>query len=145
MNKTAISPLVLPFGWRELNEKYELKNDQGLDFVANVLSSSGNVISVFKAKKGLKIKTFEMMIEDYGQVTTSLKLKKKFNIKIGEDLYPIYIIAGQNDILMAQMFIEKDGLFSLVCTLNEGGKNFEEYSKKSPVLNDLVSLIRRNR
>lgn len=135
---------ALPTGWALINEKYQLKNDQGLDFVANIVAPCGKVVTVFKAQPLLGIASFDRMISDYAEVTPSLKLKKKFNIKLKDKSLPIYIIVGENNSIFAQCFVDsEDGtVFSLLTYLDECGKSFKEYAGKNPVLNELVSLMR---
>lgn len=135
---------ALPLNWKVIDEKYQLKNDQGLDFVANVVAPCGRVVTVFMAQPLLGLSSFDKMISDYAQVTPSLKLKKKFNIKMKEKSLPIYIIVGENDALFAQAFLQTETgeIYSLLTFLEEGGKTFKEYSQKNPVLGELVSLMR---
>lgn len=137
-------PLTLPSGFKILDEKYSLANDQGLKFLCNLLSQS-NVISVFKADEGVGMNAFDMMIRDYSQITPSLALKKKFNVRLGEKTYPIYIIGGENGSLMAQGFLEKDGVYCFVASLAKAGKNYSEYKKLNPAIDLIVSIMRCNR
>lgn len=134
----------LPTGWKFVDETYQLKNDQGLDFVANVVAPCGRIVTVFKAQPLLGLASFDKMISDYAQVTSGLKLKKKFNIKMKEKSLPIYIIVGEENSLFAQAFLttEDGAIFSLLTYLDESGKNFKEYSQKNPILGELVSLLR---
>ncbi len=142
MKENKLFPFPLPFGWKVLDEKYDLKNDQGLLFVANVLTAKGFVVSIFEAEKGLKLKTFDMMISDYKKITPSLRLKKKFNLKIKDITYPIYIIEGENGNLSMQFFMEKEKIFSFVTSLTYPGKTFEEYRTKNPVIGEVISLLK---
>lgn len=134
----------LPSSWKIIDEEYQLKNDQGLDFVANIVAPCGRVVTVFMVQPLLGITGFDKMISDYAQVTPSLKLKKKFNIKLKESSLPIYIIVGEDNALFAQAFLQTAGgeIYSLLTFLDEGGKSFKEYSQKNPVLSQLVSLMR---
>lgn len=135
---------ALPSNWKILDEKYQLKNDQGLDFVANAVAPCGRVVTVFMAQPLLGLSSFDKMISDYAQVTPSLRLKKKFNIKMKNKSLPIYIIAGEENSLFAQAFLQTEAgeIYSLLTFLDDGGKTFKEYSQKNPVLGELVSLMR---
>ena len=131
--------LILPKGFSALEERYELSNDQNLQFHENVLSPSGAVISVFEAKEDMQ--TYDKMIRDYANVTENLQMKKKFSIKIGEKQCYIYII-GKADFL-AQGFIQVRGkLFSFVTSLQNLGKNYAETKAANPSFADLVELMR---
>lgn len=142
--KEQLKMFVLPADWKRLDEEYQLKNDQGLDFVANIVAPCGKVVTVFKAQSLLGIESFDRMISDYAQVTPTLKLKKKFNIKTNEKSFPIYVIEGQDNALFAQAFLQtEDGaIYSLLTFLDESGKNFKEYSQKNPILGNIVSLLK---
>lgn len=135
---------VLPTGWRLIDEKYQLKNDQGLEFVANIVAKCGKVVTVFMAQPLLGLASFDKMIADYAQVTSTLKLKKKFNIKLKEKSFPIYIIVGEGGSEFAQAFLQTESgeIYSLLTFIDESGKSFKEYSEKNPVLSEIVSLLR---
>lgn len=135
----------LPNGFSWLKEEYVLKNDQGLNFVANILSPSGAVLSLFEAQQHLGSAGLDVMIHDYGKITNNLSMKKKFNIKLGEKSYPIYIIEGLQNSLFAQGVIEKEKLYVLISFLNENGKDFKDFSQKNPVLGDMVEIMRKNK
>ena len=85
------------------------------------------------------------MIKDYEKVTNNLKLKKKFNIKMGEISYPIYIIESSDGILIAQAVVQNKKIFSLITFLKEEGANFKEYELKNPVLQEMISIMRKNK
>lgn len=142
--KNEVKMFDLPHGWKRINETYQLKNDQGLDFVTNILSPSGRVVTVFKAQPLLGLPSFDKMINDYGEITVLLKLKKKFNIKMKEKTFPIYIIEGADGTIFAQAFFDTENkdVFSLLTCLETAGKNFKEYAQNNPVLNEIVSLLR---
>ena len=141
--KNNSCPISLPKGWKMSNESYTLKNDQGLNFVANLISPGNKVISMFKADKDLDISTFDLMIADYGEITDKLKLKKKFSMKFGEISFPIYIIESTDGALIAQGFTEHDDLvYSFVTFLDQAGKDYKEYCALNPVLKELASLMR---
>ena len=86
------------------------------------------------------------MIKDYQKVTNNLKLKKKFNIKIGEVSYPIYIIEGEEGILIAQAVIAKgEQTMALITFLQQKAENFKDYAQKNPVLDEMVAIMRKNK
>ncbi len=141
MNSILNLPFALPAGWGMSTEKYELKNDQGLSFIFNLISEKKKVISVFKADEHLKAATFELMIADYSQITDGLKLKKKF--KLGDKA--IYIIEGENEALFAQCFIENEsGVYSFITSLDKAGKDYKEYCALNPVIAELAALLKVN-
>ena len=141
--KNVNCPINLPKGWKTSNETYSLKNDQGLNFVANLVSPSKKVISLFKADKDLTISTFDLMIADYDKITNGLKLKKKFGLKFGEISFPIYIIESTDGAIIAQGFTQKDEeVYSFITFLDKTGNNYKEYCELNPVLGELASLLR---
>ena len=142
----AMEDIILPQGFHWAQERYNLKNDQGLDFVANIFSPKGNVISLFKAQQFVGFTAIDLMIKDYQKETNNLKLKKKFNIKIGEISYPIYIIEGDEGILIAQAVIAKgEQTMALITFLQQKGENFKDYAQKNPVLDEMVAIMRKNK
>ena len=142
----AMENLILPKGFAWARQRYNLKNDQGLDFVANIISKQGNVISLFKGQQFVGSTAIDLMIKDYKKVTDNLKLKKKFNIKLAGVVYPIYIIEGENNMLIAQSVIEKQGqTLSFITFINQKGENFSDYAQKNPVLNEIVEIMKVNK
>lgn len=137
--------LILPEGFKLSKEKYTLKNDQGLDFIDNIITPTGNVISLFGTQQFIGFTAIDLMIKDYEKVTNNLKLKKKFNIKMGEISYPIYIIESSDGTLIAQAVVQNEKIFSLITFLKEKGANFKEYELKNPVLQEMISIMRKNK
>ena len=137
--------LILPEGFKLSKEKYTLKNDQGLDFIDNIITPTGNVISLFGTQQFIGFTAIDLMIKDYEKVTNNLKLKKKFNIKMGEISYPIYIIESSDGTLIAQAVVQNEKIFSLITFLKEEGANFKEYELKNPVLQEMISIMRKNK
>lgn len=138
-------PFNLPSGWKISKDRYELKNDQGLTFLLNLVSPKGNVVSLFQAEKGLSANTFNIMINDYSQITDALKLKKKFKLKFQDVEKIIYIIEGKDGSLFAQSFIENPGgVFSFITFLNKAGKDYKEYCFLNPVISDISALLKVN-
>ena len=145
MINSFTAPFALPIGWGMSTEKYELKNDQGLTFILNLITAKKNVVSVFKADKNLHASTFELMIADYKQITNGLKLKKKFKLKFSENEKTIYVIEGKDGTQFCQCFIENDGgVFSFITFLNKPGKDYKEYCVLNPVITELAALLKVN-
>lgn len=129
----------LPKGYKLLKEKYSLNNDQNLRFVCNLLSPCGSVITVFEAKESLE--TYDKMIKDYSNVTQNLQMKKKYNLKIGERVCPIYVIG--KDTFLAQAFLEIRGtLYSFLSGVDTFGENYSQTKQNSPAFESLVNLLR---
>lgn len=138
-----LCPIKLPNGWKVSDEKYLLKNDQGLTFIANLISPKNKVISLFEAEEGLGLYSFDAMLSDYSKITEQLKLKKKFSMKFSESAFPIYIIEGKDGELFAQGFVQRESkIYSFITFLEKSGKNYQEYLSLNPVLGELVALMR---
>ena len=136
MSKIAMK---IPKGYIRLQEKYDLSNDQNLQFVFNLLSPNKTIISVFLAKEELSV--YDKMIKDYKNITSNLELKKKFNIKIGEKTASLYIIGKES--FFAQMFFQLDDkLYSFVSTIEKFEPNYEKIKKENVSLSDLVGFVR---
>ncbi len=136
-------PINISKGWKISEEKYLLNNDQGLSFIANLISPNNCVISLFEAEEGLGLFAFDLMIADYNKITDELKLKKKFSMKFSQFTFPIYIIEGKNGQLFAQGFIEKEEkVYSFITFLEKAGKDYKEYVSLNPSLRDLAQLMR---
>ncbi len=129
----------IPKGYIKLQEKYDLSNDQNLQFVFNLLSPNKTIISVFLAKEELFV--YDKMIKDYKSITPNLELKKKFNIKIGEKTASLYIIG--KDSFFAQLFFQfGNKLYSFVTTLEKFEPSYEKLKKENLALADLVGFVR---
>ncbi len=136
MSKIAMK---IPKGYIRLQEKYDLSNDQNLQFVFNLLSPNKTIISVFLAKEELSV--YDKMIKDYKNITSNLELKKKFNIKIGEKTASLYIIGKES--FFAQMFFQLDDkLYSFVSTIEKFEPSYEKIKKENVSLSDLVGFVR---
>lgn len=136
MSKIAMK---IPKGYIRLQEKYDLSNDQNLQFVFNLLSPNRTIISVFLAKEELSV--YDKMIKDYKNITSNLELKKKFNIKIGEKTASLYIIGKES--FFAQMFFQLDDkLYSFVSTIEKFEPSYEKIKKENVSLSDLVGFVR---
>ena len=131
--------IKIPKGYIRLQEKYDLSNDQNLQFVFNLLSPNKTIISVFLAKEELSV--YDKMIKDYKNITSNLELKKKFNIKIGEKTASLYIIGKES--FFAQMFFQLDDkLYSFVSTIEKFEPSYEKLKKENISLSDLVGFVR---
>ncbi len=131
--------IKIPKGYKKLQEKYDLSNDQNLRFVFNLLSPNKKIISVFLAKEDLAV--YDKMIKDYKDITPNLELKKKFNIKIGEKTASLYIIGKES--FFAQMFFQLDDkLYSFVSTIEKFEPSYEKIKKENVSLSDLVGFVR---
>lgn len=129
----------IPKGYIKLQEKYDLSNDQNLQFVFNLLSPNKTIISVFLAKEELFV--YDKMIKDYKSITPNLELKKKFNIKIGEKTASLYIIG--KDSFFAQLFFQfGNKLYSFVTTIEKFEPSYEKLKKENLALADLVGFVR---
>ena len=136
MSKIAMK---IPKGYIKLQEKYDLSNDQNLQFVFNLLSPNKTIISVFLAKEELFV--YDKMIKDYKSITPNLELKKKFNIKIGEKTASLYIIG--KDSFFAQLFFQfGNKLYSFVTTIEKFEPSYEKLKKENLALADLVGFVR---
>ena len=136
MSKIAMK---IPKGYIRLQEKYDLSNDQNLQFVFNLLSPNRTIISVFLAKEELSV--YDKMIKDYKNITSNLELKKKFNIKIGEKTASLYIIGKES--FFAQMFFQLDDkLYCFVSTIEKFEPSYEKIKKENVSLSDLVGFVR---
>ena len=131
--------MKIPKGYIKLQEKYDLSNDQNLQFVFNLLSPNKTIISVFLAKEELFV--YDKMIKDYKSITPNLELKKKFNIKIGEKTASLYIIG--KDSFFAQLFFQfGNKLYSFVTTIEKFEPSYEKLKKENLALADLVGFVR---
>lgn len=131
--------IKIPKGYKKLQEKYDLSNDQNLRFVFNLLSPNKKIISVFLAKEDLAV--YDKMIKDYKDITSNLEMKKKFNIKIGDKSATIYIIGKESFFAQAFFQVEKE-LFSFITSIEICEKNYEKLKKESNAFFDLIGLMR---
>ncbi len=147
VKKKELKTINLPKNWEKIKVKYDIKNQQGLSFVSNFLTSNNNILSLFVAEEGLGLISFDLMLKDYSVITSDFKLKKKFNVNYSSSAtpiqFPIYIVEGKGRDLFAQCFFEVNGyVYSLVTFLNEGGKDFKEYEEKNSALKDMVEFLK---
>ena len=76
------------------------------------------------------------------KITPNLLLKKKYNIKIGERVYHIYIVTAGKD-YFAQAYVDMNGgQVCFIASLSNPADKFDELKSQNPILNDFVTIMR---
>ena len=137
----------LPNNYSLTNDKYSLPNGQGFINTENYLSTDGKVISFFEIHRQSKdfFDSYDKFCNDYKLVTQKFELYKNFKIRLGDYLFPIYIIKGFNQklIYFVQAFIDcGDCLGCLMFQISKADGETKELINENKIFVDVVKILR---
>lgn len=137
----------LPEGYHLTKDKYHLANGQGFYNRENYLSDDGNVISFFELHRDPDefIESYTSLTESYKKLTDKFDLAGNFNLKIGEFVFPTFVIKGYHDklIFIMQVFVNcGDCLGCFMITLKTFDSDIKKLLKEEPIFADLVKILR---
>ncbi len=137
---------LLPSGFVASKERYNLPNGQGLNNLSNYISPEGGVISLFEARRDPDefFTYYDRLTENYANLGNSYSLQEKCNLKVGEFVFPTYVIkcAGEKLFFIIQVFVNCGdcvGCFMLNAT------SFTKVSseiKSNKLFSQLVKILR---
>ena len=136
----------LPEDFSLTTDKYSLENGQGFINTENYLSQTAGVISLFEVHRDPEefFFFFFSLMKDLTKVTGKSELKEQLKLKVGDFVFPTYVIKGFSGkvIYTIQIFVNcGDCLACFMITLDQY-KNFKTTMKESPLLSALVKLLR---
>lgn len=137
----------LPSDYHVATDKYDLVNGQGFYNRENYLSDDGKVISFFEIHRDPDefIESYTSLSESYKKLTDKFELVSNFNLKLGEYLFPVFVIKGFQDKLIytMQVFINcGDCMGCFMITINTFDSDIKALLKKEKVFADLVKILR---
>ena len=137
----------LPKGYKVTADKYDLVNGQGFINKENYLSEDGRVISFFEIHRDPSefLQSYQALTERYKTVTDKFELAGQFNVKLGEFVFPIYIIKGYHDKLIytVQAFVNcGDCLGCFMACIGSFDDDIKALIKKEPLLADIIKILR---
>lgn len=136
----------LPEDFSLTTDKYSLENGQGFINTENYLSQTAGVISLFEVHRDPEefFVYYDSLMKDLTKVTGKSELKEQLKLKVGDFVFPTYVIKGFSGkvIYTIQIFVNcGDCLACFMITLDHY-KNFKTTMKESPLLSALVKLLR---
>lgn len=137
----------LPDNYKVTTDKYDLINGQGFYNRENYLSDDGKVISFFEIHREPDgfIESYISLTESYKKLTDKFQLESNFNLKLGEYVFPTFVIKGYHDKLIytMQVFINcGDCLGCFMITMSSFDKDIKALLKKERIFADLVKILR---
>ena len=137
----------LPENFELVSDKYQIENGQGFINKENYLSDEGGVISLFEIHRDPDefFIFYDKLMKDLGKVTNKSELKEYIKLKIGDFIFPTYVIRGFSEkvIYTVQSFVNcSDCLGCFMVTLNEYNKDFKSTVKENKLLNALIKILR---
>lgn len=137
----------LPNGYKVSQDKYQLMNGQGFFNRENYVSADGKVISLFEVHREPDefLQGYKVLTRKYRDVTDKYELCKEFSLKVGEFLFPTFVIRGYNEKLLyvIQVFVNcGNALGCFMINIDNWTDDVKEAIKKNSLFNDLVKLLR---
>ncbi len=137
----------LPEDYEVTQDKYDLINGQGFINKENYLSKDGKVISFFEIHREPDefLENYLALTERYKKVTDKYELVNKFNIKLNEFIFPVFVIKGYHDRLIynIHVFINcGDCLGCFMIILKSYDEDTKALMKKEPLFADLIKILR---
>lgn len=137
----------LPAGYHLTSDKYNLVNGQGFYNRENYLSDDGKVISFFELHRDPDefFASYQELTKSYKKLTDKFELAGNFNLKLGEYVFPAFVIKGYHDKLIytMQVFVNcGDCLGCFMITMDSYDSDIKKILKKERVFADLVKLLR---
>ena len=138
---------ILPDDYSLTNDKYTLPNGQGFINTENYLSNNGDVISFFEIHRQNKdfFDSYDKFCKDYKMISQKFELYRNFKIRLGDYLFPFYIIKGFNQKLVyfVQAFIDcGDCLGCLMFQISNVSENVKEMANKNKIFDDVIKILR---
>lgn len=138
---------LLP-NWKYSKEIYNLKNDQNMKNIGNLVSPCGKVVSVFFVDEDPKVGLFmfNKMLRDYNKITRNLKLLMTGKIKVKERIVSAYIVMNKDiKTKIVHLFFEKeDKLYILIFNIESYKRKLMENINLNDVFMESINLIKEN-
>ena len=136
----------LPSGFELSNERYKLPNGQGFKNKANYISPEGGVISLFEIHRDPDefFEYYDKLTSDYDKIQENTSLLEKCNLKIGEFLFPTYILKcfEQKIFFIVQVFVNCGDCLGCFMINTTSFTKVSKEIKSNPLLSQLVKILR---
>ena len=138
---------VLPKDYKLTEDKYNLPNGQGFINKENYLSDKGQVISFFEVHRPREefFESYNNLCHDSKMISQKYELEKNFNIRLGDFVFPVYIIKGFNQKLIhiVQIFIDcGDSMGVLMFNIDSVEDDVKDMIAKNKIFADAVKILR---
>jgi len=134
--------ITLKKDWKVLKEKYAVKNDQGLKFVDNLVSPSGEVVTLFACTED-DVRLYDKMLRDYSKITPNLKLLLASKLKHNEDIINVYVIREivSKKAMCHMFFIFKNKLYAAIFNLKHYFPSTKKIMENNIVIKEFLDLL----
>lgn len=138
---------TLPKGYHLTDDKYTLPNGQGFINKENYLSDDGEVISFFELHRSKDefFESYNNLCKDAKTLSQKYELEKNFSIRLGDFVFPVYIIKGfdQKLIHVVQIFIDcGDCMGVLMFNIKDSSGDVKEMIANNKVFQDALQFLR---
>ena len=138
---------TLPKGYHLTDDKYTLPNGQGFINKENYLSDDGEVISFFELHRSKDefFESYNNLCKDAKTLSQKYELEKNFSIRLGDFVFPVYIIKGfdQKLIHVVQIFIDcGDCMGVLMFNIDSVEDEVKDMIAKNKIFADAVKILR---
>lgn len=137
---------VLPKGYSVSTDKYNLPNGQGFINTENYLSINGNVLSFFEIYRNANefFESYDSVYKDQAY-SKNVKLEKTFKLRLGEYVFPIYILNFENEkkLYTVQVFIDcGDCLGCIMFQIDKISSDLKTIISQNKIFQEVVKLLR---
>ena len=137
----------LPKGYEVSKDKYQLMNGQGFFNRENYVSLDGKVISLFEVHRDPDefLQGYKELSKKYTDVTDKYELCKSFSFKVGDFIFPAFVIRGYNEKLLyvVQIFVNCGNcLGCFMINIDNWSNNVRKSIEDNVLLNDLIKILR---
>ena len=138
---------TLPKGYHLTNDTYTLPNGQGFINKENYLSDEGEVISFFELHRSKDefFDSYDNLCKDAKTLSRKYQLEKNFSIRLGDFVFPVYIIKGfdQKLIYVVQIFIDcGDCMGVLMFNIKNPSGQVKDLISNNKIFADAVKILR---
>lgn len=138
---------TLPEGYHLTNDTYTLPNGQGFINKENYLSDEGEVISFFELHRSKDefFDSYDNLCKDAKTLSHKYQLEKNFSIRLGDFVFPVYIIKGfdQKLIYVVQIFIDcGDCMGVLMFNIKNPSGQVKDLISNNKIFADAVKILR---
>lgn len=138
---------ILPKDYHLTSDKYFLPNGQGFINTENYLSDKGNVISFFEIHRNNDefFENYDNFCKDSKLLSKKFELYEKYKLRLGDYVFPIYIVKGFNEKLLyvVQVFIDcGDCLGCLMFKIEKVDEELKKMVFENQIFSDVIKILR---
>jgi len=134
--------ITLKKDWKVLKEKYAVNNDQGLEFVDNLVSPSGDVVTLFACTED-DVRLYDKMLRDYKKITSNLTLLIASKIKRKDDIINMYVVREKisKNAICHMFFVFKNKLYAAIFNLKYYFPSTKKIMENNIVIKEFLDLL----